>query len=74
MMFQLLYLGNWENITRSERIDDITEDETRIFLEWNIDEDLPTTFSCKITIFSHSYVENAISSFERNLEVLLNEN
>jgi len=73
-MFQLLYLGNWENITRSERIDDITEDETRMILEWNIDENLLTTFSCKTTIFSHSYAEKAISSFKRNLEVLLNEN
>jgi len=72
MRCQLPCPGNREAIKRPERLEDITEEETRMILEGNVDQNLLYSLSDKIRMFSHTKAEKAFPSFKRNLEVLLN--
>lgn len=71
---QLPCPGNREAIKKSERFDDLTEEETKKILEGNVDDNLLKVLSDKIRMFSHSNAKKAFPSFKRNLEVLLNQN
>ena len=71
MRCQLTCPGNSKSIKLTERFEDVTEEETKMILEGNPDENLLNALSDKIKMFSPSYAEKKFPSFKRNLEVLL---
>jgi len=60
---QLPCPGNRETIKKPERLDAITEEETKKILEGNVDENLLNTLSDKIKMFSQSYAEKVFPFF-----------
>ena len=71
MRCQLICPGNSKSIKLTERFDDVTEEETKMILEGNPDENLLNALSDKIKMFLRSYAVKKFPSFKRNLEVLL---
>jgi len=64
--------GNHETIRLTERLEDITEYETRALLEGHTEEKIVNSLSTKLKMFSPSDAEEFLPILRRNLEVLIN--
>ncbi|MBY8984929.1 MAG: epoxyqueuosine reductase [Candidatus Lokiarchaeota archaeon] len=63
--------SNRESIKITERLEDITENETRALLEGQADEKLVNSLSKKLKMFSPSNGKEYLPVLKRNLEVLI---
>jgi epoxyqueuosine reductase len=63
--------GNRETIKMTERLEDITKNETKALLEEQIDEEIVNSLSKKLKMFSPPNVKKDLLVLKRNLEVLI---
>lgn len=63
--------GNKEEIKKSGQFEDITEEETKMLLSGNYNENLVSSLSSKIKMFDSSYGMQFLPRLKRNLEVLI---
>lgn len=63
--------GNRETIKMTERLEDITKNETKALLEEQIDEEIVNSLSKKLKMFSPPNVNKDLLVLKRNLEVLI---
>lgn len=63
--------GNRETIKMTERLEDITKNETKALLEEQIDEEIVNSLSKKLKMFSPPNAKKDLLVLKRNLEVLI---
>ncbi|MEE9376817.1 MAG: 4Fe-4S double cluster binding domain-containing protein [Candidatus Lokiarchaeia archaeon] len=63
--------SNKEVINLTEKLDDITENETKVLLERQRDEKLANSLSKKLKIFSPSNADKSLPVIKRNLAILV---
>lgn len=63
--------GNKEEIKKAGRFEDVTEEETKMLLNGEFNDDLVASLSSKIKMFDSSYGMKILPRLKRNLEVLI---
>ena len=71
MKCQYLCPGNKEEIKKAGRFEDVSEEETKMLLNGEFNEELVTSLSSKIKMFDTSYGMKILPRLKRNLELLI---
>ncbi|MFX1234186.1 MAG: 4Fe-4S double cluster binding domain-containing protein [Promethearchaeota archaeon] len=66
--------ANHKTIKITERLEDITEEETKMILEGRTDEKIVDSLSKKLKMFLPSHAERVLPVIKRNLELLIKNN